>query len=190
MNTETTTTSTADSVSNSSVDTKWCKGHCCCKAHSFAIEVRFVRFGFASCHCSVCRQSHASPFVLWAGMNASESSPQHFQITSEQGVTLSSFRSSATCQRYFCTRCGSHVYIKYDDDAPDRWAGEIHFPTALLDPESVQHLEDVVVKENGKPRHLHVFYSDRHAALGQLSDWVNAPKYGGLTGLEVLPVEH
>ena len=38
--------------------------------------------------------------------------------------------------------------------------------------------------ERGKPRYLHVFYSDRSPALGDLKKWVEGPKHGGSTGLE------
>ena len=39
----------------------------------------------------------------------------------------------------------------------------------------------------GKPRYLHVFYSDKENSLGDLNEWANGPKYGGTTGLEPLP---
>jgi hypothetical protein len=43
------------------------------------------------------------------------------------------------------------------------------------------------IADTGKPRHLHVFYTDRHPALGDLEDWIHAPKYGGSSGLD--PIE-
>ena len=47
-----------------------------------------------------------------------------------------------------CTLCGfnivgTHVYLKYQAGTEDRWSGEVHFPTALLDSESIQKLEAV-----------------------------------------------
>jgi hypothetical protein len=164
---------------------KLIRGHCHCHDHSFCIEAAKVRFGFASCHCSICRSSHAAPFVMWAGMNADCSTPEIFQVTSIPNSlsSLTAFRSSPTCTHYFCSRCGSHLYIKYDEG--ERWGGEVHFPTALLDEESLKNLEEVVTNA-GRPRYLHVFASDRHGAMGDLQKWTDAPKYGGTTGLEPL----
>lgn len=116
------------------------KGSCCCERFSFTVPSTSVRFGFASCHCTICRRLHSAPFVLWSGMNASES--KDFLIKApEDGV--GTYRSSDNCSRFFCKNCGSHVYIKYDDDGPARWAGEIHFPTSILDSECLPHLEKV-----------------------------------------------
>ncbi len=163
--------------------TKYIAGACHCRDHSFRIEACKVRFGFASCHCSSCRSSHAAPFVMWAGMNADCSTPDIFQVSTREGASsiLTAFESSATCTRFFCSRCGSHLYIKYSDG--ERWGGEVHFPTALLDEESLKNLEEVV-SAAGRPRYLHVFYSDRHGCLGDEQKWVDAPKFGGKTGLE------
>jgi hypothetical protein len=167
-------------------------GHCLCQGNSFSIDATKIRFGFASCHCSICRQSHSAPFVMWAGMNADCSTPDIFKVSSQNGSSLSSFRTSNGCTRYFCSTCGSHLYIRYDDvvqgepeesSSKPQWAGEVHFPTALLDDESVLNLEEVV-SEAGRPRYLHVFSSDRHPCMGDLNKWADAPKYGGKTGLE------
>ncbi|RYG68662.1 hypothetical protein EON64_04680 [archaeon] len=161
---------------------------CLCNSHSFSVPAHKIRFGFASCHCSVCRQSHAAPFVMWAGMNADASTPDIFKVVSTAGSPpLTCYRSSSCCSRYFCSTCGTHLYIKYDDPlvCPERWAGEVHFPTALVDPISLQHLEEAVQKAE-RPRYLHVFYSDRHGCMGSLQDWAGATKFGGTTGLEAL----
>lgn len=160
-------------------------GSCLCKAHSFSISADQIRFGFASCHCSVCRQAHAAPFVMWAGMNADRSTPDIFQVTSTNGLTA--YRSSPCCVRHFCATCGTHLYIKYDDPptCTERFAGEIHFPTALLDESSMRHLEAAMVAVD-RPRYLHVFSSDRHSCMGDLEAWAHAPRYGGITGLEPL----
>lgn len=115
-------------------------GSCICKNCSFKVPVESVRFGFASCHCSVCRISHASPFVLWSGLNAEHS--EDFQLLMDQEL-LTGFRSSDICSRYFCKTCGTHLYLKYDDSVNGRWTGEIHFPTAILNEESITILEKV-----------------------------------------------
>lgn len=121
-------------------------------------------------------------------MSAENSTPDIFKLHSRNNSHLQSFRSSADCQRYFCPTCGTHLYIQYDSPSQNntsKWAGEIHFPTALLDENSFKNLEESLAAA-GKPRYLHVFYSDRHGALGDLSAWAMAPKYGGSTGMEVI----
>ena len=95
-------------------------GQCCCQSSAFSVPVNSVRFGFASCHCSICRLCHAAPFVLWSGLNADQS--EHLSVQSSCG--LNSFSSTSACTRYFCSKCGTHLYIKYAD-GPDRWAGEV-----------------------------------------------------------------
>jgi hypothetical protein len=115
-------------------------GGCLCGKCTFEVPATSVRFGFASCHCSACRLSHAAPFVQWSGLNAANSADFVINGASE---LLTAFRSSATCTRYFCTTCGSHVYIQYDHADSAQWAGEIHFPTALLNAGSILALEEV-----------------------------------------------
>jgi len=139
-------------------------------------------------------------------MNADKSND--FVLAEESSTNLTAFRSSTSCTRYFCNSCGTHVYIKYDDESSERWAGEIHFPTAILDVASLANLEEVILPlllsflsfyhhsvlaeqamaATGKPRNLHVFASDRLPCLGDLKEWAAAPQYGGGTGLEPLDV--
>ena len=95
-------------------------GHCLCHSSTFSVPVNSIQFGFASCHCSICRLSHGAPFVLWSGLSADQA--EHFSVQSSCG--LSSFASSPVSTCYFCSKCGSHVYIKYAD-GPDKCAGEV-----------------------------------------------------------------
>ena len=102
-------------------------GKCLCQSSSFQIPVESVRFGFASCHCSICRLAHAAPFVLWSGLNADQASK--FLVDSTCGLSV--FSSSESCTRYFCSNCGTHLYIKYKD-GPERWAGEVKIDSLCL----------------------------------------------------------
>ena len=63
---------------------------------------------------------------------------------------------------------------------------QVHFPTALLSSSSIAALE-AHIAATGKPRYLHVFYSNKEKSLGDLVDWAGGPKYGGPSGLEPLP---
>jgi hypothetical protein len=136
------------------------KGSCQCCAYAFRISPNFVKFGSSSCHCSICRKIHASPFVQWSGMKAEHN--DRFIITSANNdekknieqvkESLSKFRTSPECLRYFCGTCGSHIFIEYimlsegkNDHKKSPWEGEIHFPTALLDEQSILLLEKVML---------------------------------------------
>jgi len=56
------------------------------------------------CHCSICRRIHGAVFASFAIV-----SPEHFIV--EQGAEgLQRYDSSPGAQRYFCSRCGSHIY--------------------------------------------------------------------------------
>lgn len=117
-------------------------GSCLCGQCSFSVPATSIRFGFASCHCSACRLSHAAPFVQWSGLNADKS--EDFIIKSDPNF-LSGFKSSPTCTRYFCKTCGCHLYIKYDNNCEAKWAGEVHFPTASISIDSLKKLEEVLL---------------------------------------------
>jgi hypothetical protein len=135
------------------------KGSCQCGDYAFQISPSFIKFGFASCHCSICRKMHASPVVQWSGIKAEHN--EYFVITSttneERNIqqikeSLSKFRTSPECLRYFCGNCGTHLFIEYDRFSEEKegqkkspWEGEIHFPTALLDEDSIRLLEEVTL---------------------------------------------
>lgn len=118
------------------------QGSCLCRACSFTVPTQAIRFGFASCHCSVCRLSHGAPFVLWSGVHVDQTN-KFIMSCPEDGVK--GYQSSEACTRFFCKDCGTHFYIKYSDETTDRWAGEVHFPTALLNPSSIEALEKVCI---------------------------------------------
>ncbi len=158
------------------------RGGCLCGDVRYAIPVAAIRFGFASCHCSSCRRAHAAPVVMWAGATA-EDSPQ-FQVDLRAGGAVSSYRSSASCTRFFCARCGTHTHLTYDAGA-SRWSGETHIATATVDEECLDALE-AHLGAAGRPRALHVFFSDRARCVGDFSIWASAPKYGGDSGVEPL----
>ena len=113
------------------------RGQCLCGSTEFRIPVESVRFGFASCHCSICRRAHSAPVVQWLGLHAHAA--DSFECV---GPELAEFQSTSTCIRKFCKTCGTHVYIQYSQGT-DPWSGEIHVPTALLDFKDVETLEKV-----------------------------------------------
>jgi hypothetical protein len=156
-------------------------GGCLCGRVRYRLPLAAVRFGFASCHCSICRRLHGAPFAMWLGIGRDAAA--HFAVADPTAATA--FAATAEAERHFCRTCGTHTHLVYGDGSP-RWRGEVHVATATLDDACVPRLEEHV-RRTGKPRHVHVFYSDRAACLGDLDEWAGAAKLGGATGVEPLP---
>jgi|SRR5687767_15105906 hypothetical protein len=76
------------------------RGSCLCGS----IEYEAAVVGpIAHCHCRTCRKAHAAAFASTARVDRG-----HFRwLKGEE--QLSSFESSPGKQRYFCSRCGSHL---------------------------------------------------------------------------------
>ena len=84
------------------------KGQCLCGAVQYAItgslgEVRY-------CHCLRCRQANGTAFST----NARIPEAQFEMITGEDALT--SYEMGPGIRRYFCSKCGSPVFVKIDRD--------------------------------------------------------------------------
>lgn len=155
-------------------------GGCLCGGVRYSVPVDAVQFGFASCHCSLCRRAHGAPIVMWTGVTAKEA--PSFQVASTSMASLSAYQSTPSCTRFFCSACGTHTHLSYDASGGP-WANEVHLATATLDDDCLQSLEEHIAKL-GKPRALHVFFSDRARCIGDFSGWATSPKFGGVSGME------
>jgi len=71
-----------------------------CFCGSVRYRARLV-FDVGYCHCSMCRRIHGAPVVAWCAVPE-----EAFEL---QG-SPQAFRSSEHGTRYFCGRCGSHLY--------------------------------------------------------------------------------
>ena len=78
-------------------------GHCECRRVRFEIDGEIN--DFSHCHCSQCRRLHGAAFATFAGVARSDF---HY-VTGESDVT--SYASSDTHQRVFCSICGSNVLV-------------------------------------------------------------------------------
>ena len=79
------------------------KGSCLCKSvrYTVAEEINHAE----NCHCSMCRKAHGAAFSTNAFV-----STENLRI---QGVEhLSSYRSSPHREKFFCSNCGSQLFIK------------------------------------------------------------------------------
>ncbi|HEX3950186.1 MAG TPA: GFA family protein [Steroidobacteraceae bacterium] len=82
-------------------------GRCLCGAIQFkaAGEPRSVHY----CHCSMCRRATASAFAVLAWFSA--------RSIVWSGQTPQRRRSSSIAERAFCARCGSPLFLKYDNSS-------------------------------------------------------------------------
>ncbi|MEP2829023.1 GFA family protein [Parvibaculum sp.] len=92
------------------------EGGCSCGAVRFRIEAPPV--GVRICHCRICQQAMASPFIVQASFPRPS-----VTVTGETSV----WQSSPRLKRHFCPRCGTRVTIEPADG--DRLA----FPLATFD---------------------------------------------------------
>ena len=78
------------------------RGGCHCGAVRYSVHAPAQEL--CHCHCSICRRIHGAAFASFALVK-----PPAFVI--EQGSDrLTRYDSSPGCSRYFCKRCGSHLY--------------------------------------------------------------------------------
>ena len=85
-------------------------GHCECGRIQFEIDGQ-IR-DFSHCHCSQCRRMHGAAYASFVGVSRDD---VHFQFGESD---LTTYRSSTTGQRTFCSTCGSNIYVALDTE-PD-----------------------------------------------------------------------
>ncbi len=78
-------------------------GHCECGRVQFEVDGEMN--DFSHCHCSQCRRLHGAAFATFAGVARSD----FRYVTGESDVTT--YASSDTHQRVFCSICGSNVLV-------------------------------------------------------------------------------
>lgn len=76
-------------------------GQCLCGAVQFTVQIASSSVG--ACHCTICRRWGGSPLLaVDCGTDVA------FQGSQDIAV----FGSTAWAQRAFCSRCGTHLYIR------------------------------------------------------------------------------
>lgn len=82
------------------------EGGCHCGAVRYRVTA--PAHEIVHCHCSICRRIHGAVFASFAIVR-----PQHFAV--ERGDDqLTRYDSTPGCHRYFCRRCGGHIYSRVD----------------------------------------------------------------------------
>jgi len=82
------------------------KGSCFCREVMYSITGDLGPI--SHCHCKTCQKAHASAFVTVARVKE-----EAFNIDSGREL-LTSFRSSPSKVRYFCSKCGAHIYAQFE----------------------------------------------------------------------------
>ena len=77
------------------------EGGCACGAVRYRIAARPI--GVRICHCRICQQAMASPFIVQASFPK-----QAVTVTGEMAY----WASSPRLKRHFCLRCGTRVTIE------------------------------------------------------------------------------
>lgn len=86
-------------------------GSCLCGSVKFEFDSEIRRFHH--CHCNTCRKAHATVFGSSALVDA-----LGFRILSGEEM-ISKFSSSPGKFRFFCKKCGTHVFARSDRDPDD-----------------------------------------------------------------------
>lgn len=84
------------------------KGSCLCGAVRY--EVEQLDGPIAHCSCRTCRKAHAAAFTTTARVQR-----KHWRWIVGDDL-LAAFESSPGKKRYFCPKCGSHIFAKWDHE--------------------------------------------------------------------------
>lgn len=98
------------------------RGHCLCGEIAFVVE--HPPFEVTHCYCSMCRRHSGAALQTFAAF------PTEAILWTGRPAT---FRSSTWATRGFCSRCGSSLFLDYDDQADTTWltAGAFDDPDRL-----------------------------------------------------------
>ena len=78
-------------------------GSCLCGSVNYSIATEITHA--ENCHCSMCRKAHGAAFSTNALVPTAA-------LSIVGAENLSSYRSSASREKLFCSKCGSQLFIK------------------------------------------------------------------------------
>ncbi|MCA8887852.1 MAG: GFA family protein [Parvularculaceae bacterium] len=82
------------------------EGGCLCGAVRYRVEGAVEESGY--CHCRTCQRQSGAPVVAWFAVK-----PAQFAYLSGAPST---FRASSRAGREFCSRCGTYLVFREDDE--------------------------------------------------------------------------
>ena len=86
-------------------------GHCECGRVRFEVDGDIK--DFSHCHCSQCRRMHGAAYATFAGV-----ARDGFHYVSGED-DISTYSSSESHQRLFCSKCGSNILVAVDSEPDD-----------------------------------------------------------------------
>ena len=129
------------------------EGGCFCRS------VRYVINNFHSCicHCSICRAVTGAQSIAWFTI------PRQNLILNNS-IHTTTFRSSDHATRYFCNKCGTHLFFSVDH------ASDIDVTTCSLDdPGASPPTEHIFVRSKISWEHLDPSL-ENHDGFKEISD--------------------
>lgn len=108
-------------------------GSCLCGVIAFCSDKAPEKM--SHCHCRMCQKQHGAAFATYVSLNVGD-----FRYTKGENF-LSSYNSSGTIERKFCSQCGSNLEWSGSEDYPD-W---IAIPAAAFDSEVPLPKHDEIV---------------------------------------------
>jgi hypothetical protein len=88
-------------------------GGCLCGAVRYEISGELSQMHF--CHCQMCRRSHGTPFANYVAVY-----PRDIRYTQGEEL-ISSYASSKSTARTFCSRCGSSLEFSPHTTPDETW---------------------------------------------------------------------
>ena len=86
-------------------------GRCECGKVQFQVDGEIN--DFSHCHCSQCRRMHGAAFATFGGVSRKD----FRYVSGESDIT--SFNSSDTHARVFCSHCGSNIMVELTTEPDD-----------------------------------------------------------------------
>ena len=88
-------------------------GGCLCGGVRYEISGELSQMHF--CHCQMCRRGHGAPFANYVAVN-----PRDIRYTQGEEL-ISSYQSSESTARTFCSRCGSSLEFSPSTTPDETW---------------------------------------------------------------------
>ena len=87
------------------------EGHCECGGVKFRVDGEI--HDYSHCHCSQCRRMHGAAFATFAGVARGDF---HYL---DPAPPLTTYASSDSHDRVFCSVCGSNIMVVLSDEPDD-----------------------------------------------------------------------
>lgn len=86
------------------------EAHCHCKTHTYTFNIPNDQLPLKTCHChcNMCRQTNGALFESYTSI---PSSAYPYSDSSPPPATLKSFSCTPGAKRYFCSKCGTHLFF-------------------------------------------------------------------------------